>query len=102
MVLDYHVILKDYVTKGRNNIKDTSPPHNKFGGHKHCGDEDVLILVCHMILQDHVIKGSYNYRKEPIKVSYHPAKFGCNEYCGSGHIMILLSFLILQDHVTKG
>ena len=28
----------------------------KFGGHRHCGSEDVLILVCHVISQDHVIK----------------------------------------------
>ena len=28
----------------------------KFGGHKHWGCEDIMILVCHMNLEDHVIK----------------------------------------------
>ena len=22
----------------------------KFGGHRHCGNEDIVILVCHVIL----------------------------------------------------
>ena len=33
----------------------------KFGGHRHCASEDIMILVCHMILQDHVIKGSCDF-----------------------------------------
>ena len=28
----------------------------KFGGHRHCGSEDVMILVCHVVLEDHAIK----------------------------------------------
>ena len=36
------------------------------------------------------------YRREPIKVSYHPAKFGGHRHCGSGDIMILVC------HVIKG
>ena len=28
----------------------------KFDGHRHCGSEDIMILVCPMILQDHEIK----------------------------------------------
>ena len=34
----------------------------KFGDHRHCGSEDIMILVCHMILQDHVIKGSRDFK----------------------------------------
>ena len=30
----------------------------KFGGYMHCGSEDIVILVCHVMLQDHVIKWS--------------------------------------------
>ena len=30
----------------------------KFGDYMHCGSEDIVILVCHVILQDHVIKGT--------------------------------------------
>lgn len=32
----------------------------KFGGHKHCCNEDMMILVCHVILQEHVIQGSFD------------------------------------------
>ena len=28
-----------------------------FYGFRHCGDGDIMILVCHVILEDHVIKG---------------------------------------------
>ena len=28
-----------------------------FGGHRHCGSEDVMVLVCHVILQDYVTRG---------------------------------------------
>ena len=27
-----------------------------FGGHKHCGSRDIIILVCHVISQNHVIE----------------------------------------------
>ena len=32
-----------------------SYPFAKFGGHKHCGSRDTMILGCHVILQDLVI-----------------------------------------------
>ena len=28
----------------------------KFGAHRHCGGEDIMVLVCQVILQDHLIK----------------------------------------------
>ena len=31
---------------------------DKFGGHRHCGSGDIMILVCHVILQGHMIKES--------------------------------------------
>ena len=37
-------------------MKVTCHP-TKFGGHSHCGSEDIMILVYHVILQEHVIKG---------------------------------------------
>ena len=40
----------------------------KFGGHRACGDGDVMILVCHMISEDHVIKGSCDF------VAWSPSK----------------------------
>ena len=33
----------------------------KFGGYRHCGSEDLMILVCHVILQDQVIKDSCDF-----------------------------------------
>ena len=30
--------------------------HTTFGGDKHCGSEDVMILICHVISQDHLTK----------------------------------------------
>ena len=32
------------------------PP--KFGGHRHCGREDILFLVCHMTSRDFVVRES--------------------------------------------
>ena len=29
-----------------------------FTGHKHCGNDDVVVLVCKVILENHVTKGS--------------------------------------------
>ena len=33
----------------------------KFGGHRHCSSEDIMVLICHVILQEHVIKASCNF-----------------------------------------
>ena len=35
------------------------PP--KLGGHTHCGCEDIMVLVGHVISQDHVIKGTCDF-----------------------------------------
>ena len=32
----------------------------KFDGNRHCGDGDVMILVCQVISQDYVIKGLFD------------------------------------------
>ena len=44
---------------GQEHIKVNYHPA-KFGGHKHCGSED-MIWVCHVVLQDHVIKGLVHF-----------------------------------------
>ena len=75
----------------------------KFGGHRHCGGEDLMILVLSRDLarpRDQRFKRLY--RQKPIKVSYHPAKFGGHKHCGIGDIMILVCHVILQDHSIKG
>ena len=33
----------------------------KFHGHRHCGSEDSMVLVCHMILKENMIKGSSDF-----------------------------------------
>ena len=33
----------------------------KFGGHRRCGSENIMILVCHVIFQNHVIKRSCDF-----------------------------------------
>ena len=33
----------------------------KFGGHKHCGSGDIILLVYQVILRDHVINGPCDY-----------------------------------------
>ena len=40
---------------GQEPIKVSCQPA-KFDGNRHCGDGDVMILVCHVISQDYVIK----------------------------------------------
>ena len=33
----------------------------KFGGHRHCGSGDKMILVCGVTSQDHLVKGSRDF-----------------------------------------
>ena len=33
----------------------------KFGGYRHCGSGDKMMLVCHVTLQDQVITGSRDF-----------------------------------------
>ena len=49
----------------------------KFGGHKDCGGEDIMILQ-NVILQNHVIKRSCEF-----EVGYHPDKFGSHRHSDS-------------------
>ena len=41
-------------------ISLTSHQLAKFGGRRHCGSSDIVVLVCHVIMQDHVTKGLNN------------------------------------------
>ena len=56
----------------------------KFGGHRHCGCEYIMIFACHVILQYHVINGSCVFIG--IRVDYHPDKFGGHRHCGNEDI----------------
>ena len=48
----------------------------KFGAHRHCGSECIMVLVYHMISEDHAAKDN-------------------------GDKMVLVCQKILQNHVTK-
>ena len=64
----------------------------KFGGHRHCDSENIMILGYHVISQDHIIKGSCDFigrNPSRYKVRYDPPKFGGHRHCGSGDIMII-------------
>ena len=47
---------------------------DKFVGHRHCGNEDIMFLICH---------------------AFGP------RHCDSGNIMVLICHMISQDHLTK-
>ena len=32
-----------------------------FGGNRHCGSGDIMVLCYHVVSQDHVIDRSYNF-----------------------------------------
>ena len=66
-----------------------SHQHTKFGGHRHCGSGDMMILICQVISQDLVIKGTYDF-----KVSYHPATFGTNRHSGSGDMFLVFHVIL--------
>ena len=72
----------------------------KFGGHRHCGKGDIMVLVCQEILQNHIIKRSCYFMGRPIKASYHTATFSNHNLSGRG-VMILVVHVILQDHMIK-
>ena len=55
-----HVIKMSYDCMGRSSSRLSYHPAT-FGGHRHCGNENIIILVCHVILQDHVIEGSCDF-----------------------------------------
>ena len=61
-----------------------------FGGHKHCGRENVK---CYSLSNDAAretdqrVKGLYGLQS---KVSYHPAKSGGHKHSGSGDIKSLV------------
>ena len=65
MFLICHLILQDHMIKRSCDFMSRSPSilnvsHHlaKFGGHTHCGREDIMDLVCHVALQDRETKES--------------------------------------------
>ena len=54
---------------GQESLKVSQQP-TKFGGDRHFGSEDIMVLVSLVILEDHVIKGSCDFvcKSPPTKV----------------------------------
>ena len=78
------MISQDHVIEGSCDfVTQWSYPFAKFGCHRHCGSEDIMILVCHVVSQNHVIKESFDFIGKGIKISYHPAKIGSHIHCDS-------------------
>ena len=68
--------------------------NTNHGGYRHCGSEDRIVFVCHVISEDHEVKSFILlYGLEPRMVSHHSSKFGGQRYCGSGAI----SFLVAEE-----
>ena len=55
---------------GQESLKVSQQP-TKFGGDRHFGSEDIMVLVSLVILEDHVIKGSCDFvcKSPPTKVT---------------------------------
>ena len=56
MFLVCHMFSKDYTITWSCDFVG-SKTHAKFGGHRHHGSGDIIVLIYHVILQDHMIKG---------------------------------------------
>ena len=66
MVLVSYVMSQNHATTVLSNIMDGSPLKAncqlaKFGGHRPCCIEDVMILGCNVISQDHMNDGSCSF-----------------------------------------
>ena len=61
MFLVCHVISQDHVMEESfvYIIRSPSIKSTMYGGHRHCGSGDLMVLVCHVILQR--VKGSCDF-----------------------------------------
>ena len=69
----------------------------KYGGHRHCGSEQIMILVFLVILEDHHLSKS----RVNLWATAHQGKlpfygFGGHRDCGSEEIMILICHVITR------
>ena len=63
---------QDHLAKWSSNLTGESLKvrhhPNRFGGHKHCGIGDIMVVVCYVTLQNHKIKALYEFMaKSPSK-----------------------------------
>ena len=61
-----------------------------FGGHIHCGNGDIMVLVYQVISRDHVIKGPCDFMGKD-----HEGKLAFCKVCWEVH------HVILQNHMIK-
>ena len=70
-----------------------------FGGHRHYGSGDKMLLIYHMTSSDHVFKELYDFMG--CRVSHHLARFTGHRPCGSSDIAVKRFYVILQDMEIK-
>ena len=75
----------------------------KFGGHRNCGNGDIIILDYHVISKTWWSKHQVTLwaGAHQVKLLSYPGKFGGNKNCRSEEIVVLICRAILQDHVIK-
>ena len=60
MVFVSHMTLQDHALFDFTPLKINHHP-TMFGGHRHCGNGDIMLLVCRVISQDSMIKRSCDF-----------------------------------------
>ena len=53
----------------------------------HCGNGDIMVLICQAIWQDHVQGIMWLYRWKLLKLSHSSAKYGSHRQCKNGGII---------------
>ena len=66
----------------------------KFGGHRHYGSRDIMVL-------SRDLARPFDFLVEYPKISHHPSKLGDHKHCVSGDITLLVCHVISDDHVIK-
>ena len=60
----------------------------KFGGHRHHGSGDIMVLVCHVILQDLAIKGFRDFMGSSLRAGAHLDKLPFFKVCWQGNLVV--------------
>ena len=56
-------------------------PSCQFGDHKHCGSEDIMVLVCRVVSENYVLKRSWALWMGAPMLSHHHANFSGHRDC---------------------
>ena len=61
----------------------------KFTGYRRCYNEDIMVLVCHVILQEVLVKGLCDFMVEA-----HQGKLPSGGICSSGGIYLVCQVIL--------